>query len=48
MAGRLLEYERLLRQLSLRAEVADHMLIEKTLDKVGNERSSWNRQGLVY
>ena len=34
MAGRLHEYEKLLRQLSLRAEVADHMLIEKTLDKV--------------
>ena len=48
MAGRLHEYEKLLRQLSLRAEVADHTLIEKTLDKVGCGRWNWNTQGLAY
>ena len=34
MAGRLDDYERLLRDLSLRVDNADHVLIQRVLEKV--------------
>ena len=37
MAGRLEEYERLLRQLSLRADASDHAIIQRILDRVSPE-----------
>lgn len=34
MAGKLEDYEKLLRDLSLRVDNADHVLIQKVLEKV--------------
>ena len=34
MASRLDEFEKLLRQLSLRVDMSDHALIQKALDRV--------------
>lgn len=48
MAGRLHDYEKLLRQLSLRAEPTDHMLIEKVLEKVGRGLFELEQTSALY